>query len=229
MNKTAVRYSVVSVSLLLTTVLFQAQTKLLNPTELSRKFSQVWETSETSRKNYSWKAKTEVVRNDKVVQVLVEEISSKQDGSQTRKVVSNQEAPLPSTLLIRKIAEEQKSKIIAFMSDLRSFLEKYALTDDSTRNVFFSRAKISPPDAKGQLLVSGSNVFAPGDQLKWWIDTRSYTITYATISTTFRGINAEFSATYYLLPGMNYMAQAKIRVPSKEMVINLKFYDFVKR
>jgi hypothetical protein len=78
-------------------------------------------------------------------------------------------------------------------------------------------------------LVSGSNVLTKGDKLKWWIDTRSYTIAYATISTNFKGISAEFSATYYLLPDLNYMSQAKVLVPSKNMVIKLQFYDFIKR
>lgn len=163
------------------------------------------------------------------MQVMVEEISFDPRGRQIRKVISNQETPLPSTFLIRQIAEGQKAKIVAFMNDLSVFLEQYALDNDSLRHAFFSKASISSPDARGQLLVSGSNVLTTADKLKWWIDTRSYTITYATISTTFKGISAEFSATYYLLPGLNYMSQAKIVVPSKDMVIKLQFYDFVKR
>jgi hypothetical protein len=205
------------------------QKKQITASEIDQKFSQVWKTSEVSRKNYSWKARTEVARDNKVIQVLIEEVSYGPDGRQIRKVISNQEAPLPSTIIIHQVAESQKAKIIAFMSDLRIFLEKYALADDSARNCFFSMAKIGAPDERGQLLVSGANVFTQGDQLKWWIDTRSFTIAYATIATIFKGVNAEFSATYYLLPGLNYMSQAKIKVPGKNMVITLKFYDFVKR
>jgi hypothetical protein len=205
------------------------QKSILTAREIDQKFSQVWKEGEATKKSYSWKAMTEVTRDNKVVQVLIEEISFSPAGKQIRKMISLQEAPLPSTILIRQIAEQQKAKIISFMSDLRSFLERYALADDSTRHAFFSSASITPPDARGQLLTSGSNVITKGDKLKWWIDSRSYTITYATISTIFKGVGAEFSATYYLLPGMNYMSQAKIRVPSKNMVISLKFYDFVKR
>lgn len=228
MNRKAVAYSLSLLLLLFFPLIVQQQKLLLNASEIDQKFSQVWKTSEASRKQYSWKTKTEVTRDDKVIQVLIEEVSHKSNGLQIRKVISNQEAPLPSTFIIRQIAEDQKSKIVAFMSDLRNFLEKYALEDDSTRHSFFSKASISPPDARGQLLVSGSNVLTKGDKLKWWIDTRSYTITYATISTSFKGIRAEFSATYYLLPGLNYMSQAKILVSSKNMVIKLQFYDFIK-
>jgi hypothetical protein len=229
MNRKAVAYSASLILLLFFPLIVQLQKILLNASEIDQKFSQVWKTSEASRKKYSWKAKTEVTRDDKVMQILIEGVSFEPNGLQIRKVISNQEAPLPSTFIIRQIAEDQKSKIIAFMSDLRIFLEKYALEDDSTRHSFFSKGSITTPDARGQLLVSGSNVITKGDKLKWWIDTRSYTITYATISTTFKGTSAEFSATYYLLPGLNYMSQAKILVPSKNMVIKLQFYDFIKR
>jgi hypothetical protein len=160
--------------------------------------------------------------------VLITDVSYGQNGLQIRKVISNQEAPLPSTIIIHQIAEDQKAKIVAFMNDLRIFLEKYALDNDSIRHSFFLKANITPPDARGQILVTGSNVLTKGDKLKWWIDTRSYTITNATISTTFKGVEAEFSGTYYLLPGLNYMSQATIRVPSKNMVIKLQFYDFIK-
>ncbi|MEI7492547.1 MAG: hypothetical protein WCK92_14195 [Bacteroidota bacterium] len=229
MNKKAVAYSLSLLLLLFFPLIVQQQKLLLNTSEIDQKFSQVWKTSEASGKQYSWKVKTEVTRDDKLMQLLIEEVSHKSNGLQIRKVISNQEAPLPSTIIIRQITENQKSKIVAFMSDLRIFLEKYALEDDSTRHSFFSKASISTPDARGQILVSGSNVLTKGDKLKWWIDTRSYTIAYATISTTFKGISAEFSATYYLLPDLNYMSQAKILIPSKNMVIKLQFYDFIKR
>lgn len=229
MTRTLFANTVLFFLLVLLTMIVTGQKKRLNANEIDQKFSQIWKDSEASRKNYSWKTKTEVTRDEKVLQVLIEEVSTDPKGRQIRKMISNQEAPLPSTFLIRQIAEDQKSKIIAYMSDLRIFLEKYALTDDSIRHSFFSKAIISAPDARGQLLVSGSDVFTRGDKLNWWIDTRSYTITYATISTTFKGVSTAFSATYYLLPGLNYMAQATIRVPSKKMAITLKFYDFMKR
>lgn len=229
MNRKTVLYSVGLTMLFIFPQILLGQKKLLNSREIDQKFSQVWKESKVSRKNYSWKSRIEVIRDNKVMQVVVEEVSFDPNGKPSRKVISNQETPLPSTFLIRQLAEGQKAKIVAFMNDLSVFLEKYALEEDSLRHAFFSKASISSPDARGQLLVSGANVLTNGDKLKWWIDTRSYTITYATISTIFKGISAEFSATYYLLPGLNYMSQAKIVVPSKNMVIKLQFYDFVKR
>ena len=215
--------------LFLCSLIVSGQKPLLTTSEIDNQFSKVWKTSEASRKLYTWKSRTEVVRNGKVIQVLVEEFSYGTDGRQLRKIISNEEAPLPSGIIIRRIAEEQKAKIIAFMNGLRQFLEKYSLTDDDTRHAFFSAATTSLPDANGQLLVTGTNVFTRGDLLKWWIDTKYYTITRATISTVFKETKAEFTATYYLLPGLNYMSSAIIRIPSQGIVVNLKFYDYTKK
>jgi hypothetical protein len=225
----AAAYLVSLISLPLFSIFIQGQKDLSETRKIEQNFSQVWKISEATRKSYSWKARTEVIRDNKTLQVLVEEVSYAPDGRQVRKVLSNREAPLPSVFLIRQLAEGQKEKIIAFMGDLRLFLEKYALDDDSARHAFFSSAAISASGGNGLLLVSGSDVFAGGDRLKWWIDTRSYSIVYAAVSTTFRNAAVEFSASYYILPNLNYMSRAKISVPSEEMVIDLQFYDFVKR
>lgn len=212
--------------LFLCSLIVSGQKPLLTTSEIDNQFSKVWKTSEASRKQYAWKSRTEVIRNDKVIQVLVEELSYGTDGRQLRKIISNDETPLPSGIIIRRIAEEQKAKTIAFMNGLRQFLEKYALTDDDKRHAFFSTATIGAPDANGQLLVTGTDVFTRGDLLKWWIDTKYYTITRANISTVYKENKAEFTATYYLLPGLNYMSSATIRIPSQGIVVNLKFYDY---
>ena len=229
MNGKSTKYALGLLFFILCGLTVSGQKPFFNPKELEGKFAQIWKTSEATRKKYTWKASTEVIREGKIMQFLVEEISYGADGRQIHKVISNRETPLPSMFLIRQVAEDQKAKIVAFMGELRSFLEKYALDDDGVRRSFFSSANMGVPDANGQVLVSGTDVFARGDELKWWIDTKFYTITRATISTTYKGVRAEFSAKYYFLPGLNYMVEATIRIPSKEMVINLRFYDFVRQ
>jgi anionic cell wall polymer biosynthesis LytR-Cps2A-Psr (LCP) family protein len=204
------------------------QKRLLNSGEIDEKFSQVWKTSEASRKNYSWKERTVATRNDKLMETLIEELAYGSDGRLIRRVISDQEAPLPSTFIIHQVAEDQKAKIVSFMKDLRVFLEKYALTDDTKRHSFFSKATIREPDVNGQLVVSGTEVFASRDTLIWWINTRTYSLTKASISTTFEGASVGFTAFYDLLSGLNYMTQARIQVPSKNMVVQLQFYDFVR-
>lgn len=146
----------------------QVQKTHLTYKEIDAKFAQVWNTSEAVRETYSWFARTEVIRDDETVNLLV---------------------------------------------------EKYTF-------VFF-RATIGQPDVKGILQVSGSDIITKGDQLAWWIDTNTYSITKATISASFEDTGVEFTAFYDFLPtGLNYMNRAEIRVPEKSLVVKLYFYDF---
>lgn len=193
---------------------------------IEKRFSQAWKESQESRKSYKWTASTEVIRKGKTIQLLVESVTCDSRGKEVKKVISNQEDPLPSGFLIRRIAEEQKAKVVVLMKELRAFLEQYALADDAKRVSFFKNAVITGPDSRGQFIVAGSDVYAKGDKLKWWIDTKSYSITNAEISTSYKDVTADFTATYYILPGFNYMSQATIRIPSRDLVIKLKFTDF---
>lgn len=196
---------------------------------IEQRFSDVWNRSKSSFRNYSWKVRTEVKRDDEVIQVLTEEVTFDVRGKEVRKVISNQEAPLPSIAVIRDIAENRKSRIVEFMTGLRALLEQYALDGDSIRGAFFSHAAINGPDKSGLIQVSGTDVLVEGDKLKWWIDTRSYSIAYATVTTIYQGVHSEFSATYYLLPGLNYMSQAMIKIPYYDMLVTLKFYDYIRK
>ncbi|MGE5423957.1 MAG: hypothetical protein ACM3N9_01260 [Syntrophothermus sp.] len=205
------------------------QQKIAGAKEIDNRFSQVWKSTEASRKIYTWKAETEVVRNAKTIQILVEKVTYDQGGKEIRQVISNKEEALPGGFIVGRIAADQKAKIVEFMKEMRLFLEKYALADDDKRHTFFTNAAITGPDAKGVIQIAGTDIFAKGDRLKWWINTKTYSITYATISTTYKDVAVDFSGTYLLLPNLNYMSTATINIPSKDMVVRLRFYDFEKK
>ena len=144
-----------------------------------------------------------------------------------QKIISNQEAKLPSTFLVHQIATDMKTKIVNFMNDLRVFLEKYSLDDKTLGGPFFFKAIIGNPDLAGQVLITGKDVLVKGDNLRWWIDLHNKSVTKASIVTNFEGNQIEFSATYkYIDPGLQYMNFAEIRVPSKSIIVRLQFYDY---
>jgi hypothetical protein len=201
----------------------------LNSLQIDNKFSEVWKTSEILRKNYSWYAKREFKKNDKVLDVLVEKYAFGSDGKLNVSEISHQQTELPSTIIIHQFAEASKQNLINFLTRLEVFLKKYSLTDNNIRNSYFSKASIGKPDANGKLIISGNNVITKGDQLIWWIDTKSYSTTKAYINTAFEGQVVKFTAYYNNLPpGINYMTLAEIVVPGKNIVVRLEFYNFIK-
>lgn len=222
--------SLTGLTLLLFVFTAQGQKPRLNYQEIDSKFSEVWNTSVALRKAYSWYSRTDVIRDGDTVNVRIERHESDMDGRVISQVISEKQAELPSIILIRQLAEASKARLIAFMTGLKVYLEQYALTDDSLRHTFFARAAIGIPDANGLLLVAGANIIANEDKLNWWIDTKNYSITKATISTSYEDTKVDFTAFYGYLPtGMNYLTRAEIRVPEKNLVVNLQFYDFTQK
>jgi hypothetical protein len=205
------------------------QKSIAEAKDLEVKFYQSRKTSSELIKAYSWDSRTDVTKEGKVMDILIEQFRYGSNGELHRKIINDQEAKLPSSFLIHGIAEEMKTKMISFMDNLRIFLEEYALADQQKGSIFLSKAKIGSPDPEGQILVCGEDVIIKGDKLLWWIDAHKYTITRASISTSFEGDEIEFTATYkYILPGLNYMAFAEILVPPKNIMVQLHCYDYMK-
>jgi hypothetical protein len=218
---------IVLIIAVLTAMPVTGQKRHLNAAEIDTKFSQVWNVTEVLKKNYTWKEKTEVIRKGEIVNTIIEEISFTADGKQKKKTLKNEEAALPSTFIIHQFAESSKAKTVRFLQDLSVFLKKYSLADAKTRHSFFLKASVGAPDKNGIIVVSGNNVLAKDDKVRWWMDTKSYALTKATISTTFEDTGIEFTGYYgYFRAGMNYMSKAEISVPDKDIVVRLEFYDF---
>jgi hypothetical protein len=202
----------------------------IDPKELEKQFYLSKDKSDEIVKDYSWYYRTDVIRDGKVVSIRIEACRYGSDGKLQEKIINNQEAALPSTFLIHEIAQEQKTKLVTFLNDLRVFLEKYALSDKKLGSCFFSNAIIGSPDPNGQVLVNGKDVIVKGDKLQWWIDLHIKAVTKASLVTTFEDNQVEFTATYkYIDPGLQYMNFAEIKVPSKNVIVQLQFYDYSKR
>lgn len=216
--------------ILLSAIPLAEQQQHLNKQEIGQKFSEVWKKTQALQRTYQWKEKIEVLRDGEWVNTRIEQVSYSADGKLKRTVIRDEQAEMPTTFLIRQIAESAKAKMVRFMLDLSVFLNTYALSDNNSRYAFFNTATTTFSDKHGLLLVSGINVLTKGDRVNWWINTRTYSLTQATISTLFEGSKVDFNATYVNSPpGMNYMHKAEIRVPDKEIVVKLEFFDFVKR
>ena len=199
------------------------------PEVLARKFFEVRQANNQSIREFSWSTRTDVTRKDKVVDIQIEECRYGPEGKPECKIVNDQEARLPSSFLIHKIAVEEQQKMVEFMNELRVFLQQYALEGKERILDFFGRAKIIPQGSQGELIISGEDLIAKGDKMTWWVDRNSYTTTKAGISTIFQGEQVEFTATYtYVSPGIHYMTFAEIIVPSKTILVQIHSYDYKK-
>jgi len=193
------------------------------------KYYQTKKLSDEMIKKYSWEFRTDVTKDGKVMDILIESFNYGPDGILRKKIINDQEAKLPSSFIAHRIAEEIKTKMVTFMSNLQVFLQKYALDDSGHEDAFFSRAVIGDPDPNGEFLVACENIVVKGDKMLWWIDSRNYTLLKASVSTIFDGEKVEFTATYKNIPpGLSYMSFAEILVPEKSIIVQLHSYDYAK-
>ncbi len=198
--------------------------------ELEQKFLESRKASDELQRNYIWNSRTDITREGKVMEMLIEENIMGPDGRIIRKIINDQEAKLPSSFLIHQIAEDEKEKIIAFMKGLHAYLLEYSLPQQDKVSKFFSEAPPPVADVNGLILVSGENVVSKGDKLDWWIDHKTWSISKASIVTTFEGDQIEFNAAYNLLPcGLNYLAFAEIIIPAKKITILIHCYDYTNK
>ena len=217
------------VVLCITAFPFSGQQTNVDVKELETNFYQARKISQEVIKDYSWYAKTDVEKEGKILTIRIEECRYGTDGKIQQKMITNQEAKLPSAFLVHSIANEIKTKTVTYMNNLRVFLEQYSLDDRKLGSPFFSKATIGTPDPAGQILIAGKDVIVKGDNLRWWIDLRNKVVTKASIVTIFEGNQIEFNATYkYFNTGLQYMNFAEIRVPSKSITVRLQFYDYTK-
>ena len=109
------------------------------------------------------------------------------------------------------------------------FLGNYSPDDQRNGSLFLSKATFHSPDSDGQIPVSAENVNINGYNMSWWIDKNTYFLTKRSISTTFKGGNIEFTATYKYIPGgINYMAYAELLIPAKNLIVRIHYFDYKK-
>jgi hypothetical protein len=185
--------------------------------------------SESMKGKYTWFTRIDVIREGKVVDLLIQENKYDSDGTIRKKVVNDQEAPLPKSFLIHQIAEEEKTKTVTFLNGLHEFLQKYSLPDEKMVIYFINKSKTGIPDEHGNILFTGQNLLREGDRMEWWIGRENWLTNRSSVSTVYEGDKIEFSAYFIALPdGLNYMSFAEILIPEKSLTIQLHNYDYSK-
>jgi hypothetical protein len=186
-------------------------------------------TSADLERKYTWNTRTDVTREGKVMDILIEKDQVGSDGKVISEIINDQQASLPSSFIAHKIAEEERDKTVDFMKELRIYLEQYSLRDPNDLITFFTKARSGITDKEEQTMLEGQDVICKGDRMFWWIDPQTIALSKISISTVFKGEQVEFTATYKNLPtGLNYIAFAEVILPTKSITVQLHSYDYTK-
>lgn len=189
--------------------------------------------SETRKANaalmrqYTWECRTELIEKGQRVDTRIEAISYGPDGQLQRRLLSDQSPPLPESLLGGIIAKKRKERLEAYLKGLRSLLEQYSLPTEANVLNFMNQAATTMPDAQGLILVSGSSVLLPGDNLSVWIEASTRRTRKTQVNTFYEGEAVKLTATFKTLKnGLNYVAFADVTIPGKAFTVQVHNYDY---
>jgi hypothetical protein len=178
-------------------------------------------------RQYTWESRTELIEEGQVKDIRIEAVSYGPDGQLQRSLLNDQGAPLPESLLGRIISEKRKERLEAYVKGLRSLLEQYALPTEGKVLDFMNRATTTKPDAKGVILMSGSNVVLVGDNLSVWIEASTRRTRKTQVNTFYEGEAVQLTATFKTLrSGLNYVAYADVTIPGKLFTMQVQNYDY---
>jgi hypothetical protein len=201
-------------------------------TELTQLVQQIMTERNTSNEllhRYCWTSRTEIFRSNEMLNIMIEKNQFSPDGQVVQKLLNEQSAKMPKAFLIKEIAENEKENIQKFLFGLRDFLKKYSMQETVQIRRFIAGATWQVVDSTHEFRFTGRNVEEPGDELVWNVEDLHFSTARIEVRTTFEGEEVHFTGTFNRLnDGLNYMAYAEARIPSRNLTIQIQNFDFTR-
>jgi hypothetical protein len=177
-------------------------------------------------RQYTWTSRTELMEEGQVKDNRIEQVNYGPDGQLQRSLLNDSSAPLPFGFLRRAIAEQKKQEMEQYLTGLRSLLDQYTLSTAGKVLDFMNQA-VTTTEASGLIVMTGTNVVVPGDNLSIWTQFSTRHTRKIQANTFYQGNVVELTATFNTLPsGLNYMAYAEVTIPAKQMSIQVHNFDY---
>jgi hypothetical protein len=180
-------------------------------------------------RQYTWQSRTELIDKGEIRDIRLDQVTYGPDGSLQRVLLNNQGASLPHGFLRRSIAENKKKEMEEYLTGLRGLLDQYTLPTAGKVLDFMTRATTVGPDASGLIMMTGSGVVLPGDNLTIWTDAATRQTRKVQVRTYFQNDGVELTATFQTLPGgPTYVAFAEVIVPAKQLTVQVQNFNYVR-
>jgi hypothetical protein len=212
-------------------VFFQGLTaQTANPeiTEIVKQILQSRTISNELAIKYTWTSRTEILKSKEILNIMIEKNQYDQKGQLIQKVLNEQGAKMPTSFLIKEIAESEKENMEKFLFGLRDFLKKYSLQQSEQVQHFISGATWKVIDSIQEFVFTGKNIEEEGDQLIWTVDGQTFSTSRIEVNTIFEKEPIKFSASFNRLKnGLNYLTYAEAIIPEKNITLLIHNYDYL--
>ncbi len=179
-------------------------------------------------KRYSWKRRSEVVKDGDVQLTKLELVRYDIDGRLQTTTISEEKEERRQMRGIRgrmqrRAVEAQKD----WQADLQRLLRQYSLPTTGKVLDFLEKATFGRGKTKGTIRIVGTNVVKPGDELVMIVEADSKELQKTTVRTRLEDDVVLMDVNHdRLASGLNYQARSIIRVPSKKVRMTVENFDY---
>ena len=199
---------------------------------LANKIAQARKANSTLMHQYMWNTRTEVIMDGETKDTRIDQEMYGPDGQLQKTELNNESSGHPKGFLRKRIADKEKEKLEKYFTGLRGILDQYTLPTAGKMVDFLAGAKVQfvqAPDGSSLLMMQGTNVIQPGDNLSVWADPTTYAFRKIQITTTDQdGDPVNVNGTYKTIPpGLTFISMAEVDLPAKNITLQVHNYDYV--
>lgn len=182
-------------------------------------------------RQYAWNCRTDIEKDEKMQDIRIDLVSFGPDGQLQRSLQNDQPGQLPGGFFRKRIAEDKRKELEAYVKGLAHLVEEYTLPGGGKVVAFLAQSQVQPittPEGKTVLQVTGSSVVQDGDTFTMTVDGTTLLPISTQITTTFKEDQVTVSGTFKMNSArLNHLQYATVTVPSKNLTVNIHNYDYV--
>ncbi len=199
---------------------------------LAMKIAQARKTNSTLMHQYMWNTRTEFLMNGELKDTRIDQEMFGPDGQIQKTELNNEGSSHPKGFLRKHIAKEKKEDLEKYMTGLKKILDQYTLPTAGKMVDFLAAAKVQfvqAPDGSSLLMMQGTNVIQPGDNLSVWADPSTYAFRKVQITTSDQDGNpVNLNCMYKTIPpGLTFVSMAEVDLPAKNITLQVHNYDYI--
>lgn len=204
------------------------------------KFAEVQKGNSQALKSYTWKQRFELQMKGETKKVTLNTVRYDAQGNEQKTLLSEapqaqepqQQPPAPGKRGSRvkaKVIENKKEEFKEMMEGLAGLVKSYGQISPDKLKAAIAKAEKIPGqgEMQGASGLKLTNLLQDKDSMTIWIDTQTLLFRRIEIASVYDKKPVSATANYKKIEsGPNYMAQAVLQYPSKEVVVKIDNFEY---
>jgi hypothetical protein len=198
-----------------------------DPGQLKEMFARSQQQNAQALKQYSWKSRNEVRKNNESKSTQVFLMRYDLNGNLQKSQIGGSQASLPKGPFIGRIAQKKKEEMVELVDEIRQQVQAYSQLPPEKMQAFLASATITTKMDQGQVLIQGNNILSRGDSMSIWFDARTRKQRQIEIVTFLDRYPVKALIEFNNLPGgPTYMARTVVDYAKESLQLVTENFDY---